>query len=93
MVTCLFSSIVSPEQILKCRAMSLGQIKKLFLVAILIDECPLWILDEPTNGLDQKAVNFLAFRIKQHVKNKGTVIFSEHNESFIKESESQIIEL
>ncbi|MFK7824293.1 MAG: ATP-binding cassette domain-containing protein [Oligoflexales bacterium] len=78
---------------LKCRAMSLGQIKKLFLVATLIDECPLWILDEPTNGLDQKAVKFLAFRIKQHVKNKGVVIFSEHNECFIKESESQIIAL
>ena len=72
-------------------SLSLGQRKKIFLSATLIQELPLWLLDEPTNGLDDSAMKLLAQEISDR-KNSIT-IFSSHSEEFIQMTQAKIIEM
>lgn len=66
------------------RAMSLGQKKKLFATVCLIDEVSLWILDEPTNRLDARALFGLKNAIRSFSE-KGIVIIAEHNHECLEE--------
>jgi ABC-type multidrug transport system ATPase subunit len=63
--------------------LSLGQTKRLFASVTLIDEAPIWILDEPSNGLDRGSQEFLIQCIQNHSQDH-LVIFSEHNREWIK---------
>lgn len=79
-----YSKVFTLDQILNKRfeELSLGQRKKLFATVSLIDEADYWILDEPTNGLDQNSVEEFAGIINSFAK-KGTVIISDHRVDFI----------
>ncbi len=59
-------------------SLSLGQTKRLFCTVTLIDEARIWILDEPSNGLDRLSREMLVESIKNHAQ-ENLVIISEHN--------------
>lgn len=67
---------------LKFKEMSLGQKKKLFAVISLLDEVKVWIMDEPTNGLDIAAVATLQDSINTFSQH-GIVILAEHKKEFL----------
>jgi len=55
-----------------------GMRQKLSLVAALIHNPDLWILDEPIVGLDPESVFILKQMMRNHVKAGNTVFFSTH---------------
>jgi ABC-2 type transport system ATP-binding protein len=59
-------------------ALSLGTKQKVAVVAALMHEPRLLLLDEPLNGLDAKSSRILKELILIHVERRGAVIFSTH---------------
>jgi ATPase subunit of ABC transporter with duplicated ATPase domains len=60
--------------------LSIGEIRRVQLAAILANNPQLIILDEPTNHLDVYTVEELVEALKDY---KGTIIFVSHDEQFI----------
>ncbi len=58
--------------------LSSGQRRRLSLARIVASEAPLWLLDEPTVGLDRSAVGILEQLIAAHRDNGGTVVMATH---------------
>ena len=50
------------------KQLSYGNRKKLLLLSSVLAKPDLWILDEPTNGLDAKAINWLESRLESFEK-------------------------
>lgn len=59
--------------------MSLGNKKKVAIVAGLITEPQLFILDEPTNGLDPLMQHYLFKEMTERNKEGMTIFLSSHN--------------
>ena len=59
-------------------ALSLGTKQKISVIAALMHEPPLLLLDEPLNGLDAKSSRILKELILIHVEKGGAAIFSTH---------------
>jgi ABC-2 type transport system ATP-binding protein len=55
-----------------------GMRQKLVLIAALLHNPEVWILDEPIVGLDPESAYILKKMMKAHVKNGKTVFFSTH---------------
>ncbi|MDX7987337.1 ABC transporter ATP-binding protein [Xenorhabdus sp. 12] len=72
---------------------SLGMRQRLHLARACQLYYPLWILDEPTNGLDSEGIAFLSSKIKAHCANNGMVICVSHNKDFIANHRHQEIKL
>jgi heme exporter protein A len=62
----------------RCRVLSTGQKKRLGLARLFADPAPLWLLDEPTNGLDADSARVLEDGICEHRKAGGIVIAATH---------------
>jgi ABC-2 type transport system ATP-binding protein len=59
--------------------LSMGTKQKVSIIAALIHEPPLLLLDEPLNGLDAKSSRILKDLISLHIqRNRGAVLFSTH---------------
>lgn len=58
--------------------LSAGQKKKTALMALLLYDRSIWILDEPFVGLDQQSIIILLGLIEQHINNGGLVILTSH---------------
>ena len=58
--------------------LSSGEIKKLELARLVIEQKKLWILDEPYIGLDIETINLLNETFINHIKSGGMIIFSSH---------------
>ena len=58
--------------------LSYGEIKKLELSRLIIEQKKLWILDEPFIGLDDKTVDLIDETISNHAKLGGMIIFTSH---------------
>jgi len=58
--------------------LSQGQRRRICLARLLIENVPLWILDEPFVALDVKGQAWLAGLIEQQVERNGAVIFTSH---------------
>ena len=58
--------------------LSYGEIKKLELSRLIIEQKKLWVLDEPYIGLDSKSIELINETIKSHAKLGGMVIFTSH---------------
>lgn len=58
--------------------LSLGNRQKTALITGFLVEPPLYILDEPLNGLDIESIDSLEQQMKVYTSNGGTVIFSSH---------------
>jgi heme exporter protein A len=65
------------------RLLSQGQKRRLALSRLALISRPVWLLDEPTVGLDTSAVENLCIQIKKHVSNGGAAIVATHETSII----------
>jgi heme exporter protein A len=66
--------------------LSAGQRRRLSLTRLVIAQLPVWLLDEPTVGLDAASLNNLQTLIKKHLDNGGMVIAATHTELGVKTS-------
>lgn len=60
------------------RLLSTGQAKRAQLARVVASGAPLWLLDEPLNGLDRKGVGELDRAIADHRANGGAVLAASH---------------
>ena len=74
------------DQYLKKQTMylSLGEIKKLELTRLILEQKKLWILDEPYIGLDKNSIGIINETFIDHVSNNGIIIFSSNYEPDLK---------
>jgi len=63
---------------LPCRYLSAGQKRRLALARLVASSAPLWLLDEPGNGLDSEALTQLLDAIAAHRQSGGMVVLSTH---------------
>lgn len=64
--------------------LSAGQKRRLALTRLVMAPRPLWLLDEPTVGLDTASLIILQSQIRDHLKNGGMVIAATHAELGVK---------
>lgn len=60
--------------------LSQGQRRRLALSQLLLSRAPLWILDEPFNALDRKAVAHLKTTIEEHLRKGGVLVMTTHQD-------------
>ena len=58
--------------------LSYGQKKKLQLLLLMLVNKPIWILDDPFNGLDNETINKITTLLSKKVENNGTIIITSH---------------
>jgi len=58
--------------------LSYGEVKKLELSRLIIEQKKLWILDEPYIGLDNLSMDLVTQTITNHIKLGGMLIFTSH---------------
>ncbi|AFX98754.1 heme ABC exporter, ATP-binding protein CcmA [Candidatus Endolissoclinum faulkneri L2] len=58
--------------------LSAGQRRRVSIARVIASCCPLWLLDEPTVGLDYSATKTLENAISLHLASGGMVIFATH---------------
>lgn len=61
------------------KSYSHGMKQKICIIAALIHEPPLWVLDEPMMGLDPQSMDEIMKRMRAHCAAGNTVFFSSHN--------------
>ena len=64
----------------KVSTLSLGEIKKLELLRLIIENKRFWILDEPLTNLDDNSIKIIGQTFNDHCKNNGSVLFSSHQD-------------
>jgi len=60
------------------RMLSTGQRKRAVLARLVASDAPLWLLDEPANGLDSAALALLETAIASHRAAGGAVVVASH---------------
>ena len=68
--------------------LSLGEIKKLELTRLIIEQKKLWVMDEPYIGLDQNTTALINDTFIDHISNDGIIIFSSHHKPDLKNLET-----
>lgn len=63
---------------LPCRFLSAGQRRRLALARLLASPAPLWLLDEPTTGLDDASIADLMGVIAEYRASAGIVVLATH---------------
>ena len=62
------------------KALSQGQKRRVALARLLLAPMALWIMDEPFNALDVKAVGMIQTVLSEHLDNGGMVVLTTHQE-------------
>ena len=78
---------------LPTRFLSQGQKRRVALARLLVNEIPLWILDEPFTALDKAAVGSLQAVIQSHLEKCGMVILTTHQEVALTKGEVKRLRL
>jgi heme exporter protein A len=60
------------------RMLSTGQRKRATLARVVASGAPLWLLDEPANGLDAEGLERLAAALAAHLSGGGAVLAASH---------------
>jgi heme exporter protein A len=60
------------------RMLSTGQRKRATIARAIASHAPLWLLDEPANGLDDEGSQLLAQAIAVHCRDGGAVLAASH---------------
>ena len=58
--------------------LSFGQKKKLQLLLLMLVNKPIWILDDPFNGLDNDTIIKITTLLSKKLENKGIIIIASH---------------
>ena len=58
--------------------LSSGEVKKLELLRLVLEQKKIWILDEPYNHLDDSSIEILNQTFVDHTKNDGVILFASH---------------
>lgn len=66
------------------KAYSHGMKQKICIIAALIHEPKLWVLDEPMMGLDPQSTAEIVSYMREHCAKGNTVFFSSHNLDLVK---------
>lgn len=61
------------------RLLSAGQAKRAALARVVASGTPLWLLDEPANGLDSDALALLAGLLERHRSAGGAILAASHS--------------
>ncbi len=69
---------LSRQRTLPARVLSQGQRRRIGLARLDLLKKPLWILDEPTTGLDSDGVALLTTLLRQHLGTDGCAIVATH---------------
>ncbi len=69
---------LSTLAVVPVRLLSTGQLKRAALVRVAASGAPLWLLDEPLNGLDADGAERLKAAIDRHVGAGGAVVAASH---------------
>ena len=62
----------------KTMYLSSGEIKKLELLRLILEQKKLWILDEPYNHLDDLSIEILNQTFIDHINKDGVILFTSH---------------
>ena len=62
-----------------CYQMSAGQKRRVTLARLLLEDSPLWVLDEPFSSIDKGGVEFLENCIAKKAKAGGIVVLTTHH--------------
>jgi heme exporter protein A len=60
------------------RHLSAGQRRRLSLARVFLKDAPLWLLDEPLNGLDMKSYDLFMAALEVHCKGGGMAALASH---------------
>ncbi|WP_205481439.1 heme ABC exporter ATP-binding protein CcmA [Sphingomonas arenae] len=60
------------------RMLSTGQARRARLARVVASGAPLWLLDEPVNGLDERSIGLLGSAIASHRAAGGAVLAASH---------------
>jgi heme exporter protein A len=60
--------------------LSAGQQRRVALARLWLNDCPLWLLDEPFITIDKSGVAVLEKLIVEHAKNGGLVVLTTHQD-------------
>ena len=60
------------------RLLSTGQLRRASLARVSLGGAPLWLLDEPANGLDAASLDLLAALIAKHLAGGGAILAASH---------------
>jgi heme exporter protein A len=58
--------------------LSAGQQRRLSLARLIAVHRPIWLLDEPTVGLDDPSLDQLALQMREHLKAQGLIVAATH---------------
>jgi heme exporter protein A len=58
--------------------LSAGQRRRLSLARLLVAQRPIWLLDEPTTGLDRRSLALLCEHMRRHLDKGGIIIAATH---------------
>ncbi|MHB8534695.1 MAG: cytochrome c biogenesis heme-transporting ATPase CcmA [Sulfuricaulis sp.] len=62
------------------KILSQGQKRRLALARLVVQDKPLWILDEPLSALDVESVALLTQILQQHLAHDGLIVMTSHQE-------------
>jgi heme exporter protein A len=62
------------------RLLSSGQLKRATLARVAASGAPLWLLDEPLNGLDADGARKLGLLVERHLESGGAVLAASHQQ-------------
>lgn len=63
------------------RQLSQGQQRRVALCRLLLEQRPLWVLDEPLASLDTQAIEWFSSCLEQHLQSGGMAILTTHQEA------------
>jgi len=69
---------LSRQRTLPARVLSQGQRRRIGLARLALQKKPIWILDEPTTGLDSDGVALLTALLREHLDSGGCAVVATH---------------
>lgn len=70
---------LTPLSDVPVRLLSAGQAKRASLARVAVSRAPLWLLDEPLNGLDRAGLERFAAVVERHRQSGGAVVAASHS--------------
>ena len=65
------------------RVLSAGQKHRVALARVAMNGAQLWLMDEPTNTLDDAALKALQTVMQMHLSNNGMVVMASHGDTLL----------